>query len=218
MKNKIVALLLVVLGIAGSLNEAAAQDRKMPMNKKMLMDKKMGMPNKMSIDMLMSWPQSAQMAAKEMTDKYGMPQEMTETMLVWHNTGPWKKTVITKEESQHDFPKPHLDVMQQTINYRVSPDRYDEIAQYDGSVTIDRTQGTLSARCDKEANNFLALNLAYDIIKGDKTVEEARKAYGDIVREVMQGKKPVYTQKLLFSNDKSAPDPDMKTIGMIDNK
>jgi hypothetical protein len=56
--------------------------------------------------------------------------------------------------------------------------------------------------------------LAYDIIKGNKTVEEARKAYGEIIMEVMQGKKPAYTQKLMFSSEMNASDPDASTIGM----
>jgi hypothetical protein len=85
-------------------------------------------------------------------------------MVVWHNNGPWKKTVITKMESKHDFAKTHPDCMKQYISYKVPLDMYDELAHYDGSVTVDRTQGTLAARCDKEENNFLALNLAHDII------------------------------------------------------
>jgi hypothetical protein len=39
---------------------------------------------------------------------YGKPDEVTPTMVVWHNKGPWKKTVISKMESKHDFPKTHM--------------------------------------------------------------------------------------------------------------
>ncbi len=43
---------------------------------------------------LKSWPEPSQMAAKEMMDKYGKPNETTPHMLVWYNNGPWKKTTI----------------------------------------------------------------------------------------------------------------------------
>ncbi len=38
-----------------------------------------------------SWPEASQMAAKEMMDKYGKPNETTPHKLVWNNNGPGKK-------------------------------------------------------------------------------------------------------------------------------
>ncbi|MBC7826623.1 MAG: hypothetical protein H7122_02670 [Chitinophagaceae bacterium] len=169
---------------------------------------------KMGMEDLKNWPMAAQMAAKEQIAKYGKPNETTATMLVWHNNGVWKKTVISKMESKHDFPKMHTDVMEQCINYKVPLDKYDELAQFDGSITVDRTQGTIAARCDKEENNLLALNLAYDVITGKKSVEEARDAYGKIVSDAMKGQKSDYMKKLMFTNDMSAADPDKTTIGV----
>jgi hypothetical protein len=169
---------------------------------------------KMSMGDLKSWPMASQMAAKEQMGKYGKPDEMTPTMLVWHNNGVWKKTVISKMESKHRFPKAHTDVMEQCISYKVPLDKYDELAMFDGSVTVDRTQGTIAARCDKEENNLLALNLAHDVITGKKSVEGAREAYGKIVMDAMNGQKSDYMKKLQFSADMSAPDADMTTVGM----
>jgi hypothetical protein len=97
------------------------------------------------------------MAVKEQTDLYGKPDEVTPTMVVWHNKGPWKKTVISKMESKHDFPKAHMDCMEQCINYKVPLDKYDELAHFDGSVTVDRTQGTLAAVATKKKIIFLHL-------------------------------------------------------------
>ena len=36
----------------------------------------------------------------------------------------------------------------------------------DGSVSVHRTVGEISAKCDFEGANFLALNLANDVITG----------------------------------------------------
>jgi hypothetical protein len=34
-----------------------------------------------------------------MMDKYGLPQEVTATHLVWHNNGPWKMTIVYRKVS-----------------------------------------------------------------------------------------------------------------------
>lgn len=120
-------------------------------------------------------------------------------MLVWHNNGPWKKTIIHKEPVQHNFPMQHLDLLEQFVDYSVPADKYDELAQYDGSVVVARTVGKISARCDKEEANFLALNLANDISLGKKSVEEARTYYPRAIKEMMHGKMDPYLQKLHFT-------------------
>ena len=177
----------------------------------MAMDHKNMMPmGKMMVPDLTTWPEASQMAAKEMTDKYGQPQIMSDRMLVWANNGIWKRTIVYKQEAQHDFPVPHKDVVQQFISYKVpNLDKVDELAKFDGSVVVDRTQGEISARCDKEANNILALNLANDVATGKKTVMEARDTYAKMVALEMKGEKPDYIQKLMFSANMNAADADM---------
>jgi hypothetical protein len=53
------------------------------------------------------------------------------------------------------------------------------LARYDGSVIVERTKGEISARCDKEEMNFLAINLGNDVVTGKKDVDAARKFYAD---------------------------------------
>jgi len=48
------------------------------------------------------------------------------------------------------------------------------------------------------------LNLAHDVITGKKTVEEARKSYGEMIKQAMSGNKLEYMKKLMFSNNMSA--------------
>lgn len=150
---------------------------------------------------LSDWHAASQTAAKEMVEKYGQPDGVTDTMLVWNDNGPWKRTVIYKEAVQHDFPTPHPDVLEQTINYDVAVDMYDDLAEYDGSVIVERTAATMAARCDKEAANFLALNLAHDILTGERSIEEARTFYADTMQAVMGGgqpENPEYIQGFTF--------------------
>lgn len=57
---------------------------------------------------------------------------------------------MVNEEIDHSFPMPHKDVLLQVINYRVPPDKFDDLAEYDGSVIVERTKGEIAARCDGE--------------------------------------------------------------------
>lgn len=160
--------------------------------------------------MLSSWPMSAQKAAADMMKKYGPPQEATATMLKWSNNGPWKSTVISNYETPHRFPMPHPDVMEQTIDYRVPVAMFDDLAAYDGSVTVDRTQGHLAARCDMEGANFLAINLANDVATRRKTVPAARAYYARVIRAFKKtGRMDPYMKRLQFTPSSRANDPDV---------
>lgn len=151
---------------------------------------------------LSDWHELSRKAIDAMRAKYGEPDEMTPTMFVWHERGPWKRTIIYKDEIDHNFPMPHKDVMEQFINYRVPPEMFDELAMYDGSVICERTKGEISARCDKESMNFLALNLAHDIIEGKRDVQSAREFYANTVVAFMKGDKHPYTQGFQFEPKK----------------
>lgn len=164
---------------------------------------------------VMAWPMVSQEAAREMMAKYGQPQEATATMLVWHNNGPWLKTIVYRDPVEHRFPKPHQDVLEQWIAHRATPGKFDELAMYDGSVMVERTKGVMSARCDKEAMNFLALNLAHDIITSRKTVAEARAAFGREAMAFSQGRGGPATQGIQFTvAPGNTGDPDMPLPGM----
>ena len=163
---------------------------------------------------LSKWPEASRMAVEEITAKYGAADIMSDHVFIWMNKGIWKKICVDRMESKHSFPIEHTDMMETTISYKVPVYFMEELGRFDGSLTFDRTQGTMSARCDKEANNFLALNLAHDILTSKKTVAQARTAYGDIVKQKMNGGNPLYMQKLTFSPQENAPDPDKNTTGL----
>lgn len=160
--------------------------------------------------MIASWPEASRMAAADMIQKYGPPQEVTASMLMWKDNGPWKWTKVSRETIQHDFPMSHPDLLEQAIAYRTPVDKYDDLASYDGSVIVERTKGEMSARCDKEGANFLAINLGNDVATGKKTAEEARIYYTAAIKRLMRTKEmDPYMQKLQFqSSGQSTGDPD----------
>ena len=122
-----------------------------------------------------NWPPAPRQVVPDIVEKYGLPNEATPTMLIWHDSGPWKRTIVTSDETAHDFPTPHTDFFSQTINYDVPPEKLPELAEFDGSLIVYRTAGQVTASCDNESANFLAVNLMHDIVTGRRTAEEARK-------------------------------------------
>ncbi len=156
-----------------------------------------------------NWKAKPKEVAMAMVEKYGQPDEVTAERLIWHNNGPWLKSELVNEEIPHDFPVAHKDMLKQTIAMKVPATKFSDLAEYDGSVIVERTKGTVSARCDKEEMNFLAVNLAKDVVDGKKSVEEAREAYAMIAMKFMKGDKDPYTQGLEFKPEQSAAgDPD----------
>jgi hypothetical protein len=167
-----------------------------------------------SIDELVAgWPKTPQESAHTVAEKYGLPDEASESFLVWHERAPWKRTILWRDEVEHRFPQPHKDVLEQVIDYRVPPDKADDLAAFDGSVVVERTRGELSARCEGEEANFLALNLAVDIVEGELDAEGARQKYTETMEAFNAGEKPEYLQRLVFDPPAGGTeDPDSPTI------
>lgn len=157
---------------------------------------------------LEDWPEAPRKAANQMIEKYGMPDETSESLLCWRDNGPWKYTKVHKEEVDHRFPMKHVDVLEQAIGYEVPPAKLDELGQFDGSIAVHRTKGELVAMCDKEEMNILALNLAHDIITGKRTVDEARTFFARAAADFKNGQRPAYTQELQFKPGGRTADPD----------
>ncbi|MDZ4754196.1 MAG: DUF4142 domain-containing protein [Phycisphaerae bacterium] len=155
-------------------------------------------------DLLAQWAERPRLGATQMIAKYGQPQEATSYRMVWHNPGPFKRISVMNIETPHDFPLPHVDYMEHTITYNVPQDKVADLIAFDGSSTINRTAGELSARCDLEGHNVLTLNLDHDIVTGKTTVEGARKAFGEMVDQDIKGKHPAYVEALQFTPDQAS--------------
>ena len=163
-----------------------------------------------------SWAAIPKKVAGKMIERYGLPNEATPSRLIWFDTGLWKRTIVYRDEIPHNFPKPHTDVLEQFVDYRVPPEKFSDLARYDGSVIVERTKGEVSARCDMEEMNFLALNLMHDIVTGRRTVEEARKFYAETAAAFMTGQSSPYTDALQFAaRSDDAADPDKTTMAPV---
>lgn len=153
------------------------------------------------------WQEPSLEGTKVIIKKYGYPQEATISRLIWYNNGPWKRTIVYKDPVPHNFPTPHPDFLEQTIDYKVPVYLYDAIATFDGSVYLDRTKGEASAKCHKEAMNFLSLNLLNDIVTGKRDVQGAKAFYAETAKRFIKSNiTSPYTEGLLFPKQYNTAD------------
>ena len=149
-------------------------------------------------DIIRGWPKESREAAQLVLDKYGEPDEATDSQLIWRKCGEWKRVIASKAYFQHDMPAPHQDSIESVIDYRVPPDKFSDLAAFDGSVICERTAGEVSARCHDIEANRLALNLIHDIVTGAKSVGEARAYYAKEFADYRRKKPTPYMEKLRF--------------------
>lgn len=149
---------------------------------------------------LASWPRQPREVFLETVRRHGPPDEAAATHMVWHRRKPWERTVLYARGIPHNWPRPHMDILEQTIMYPVPVGAFSPLAEFDGSVIAERTKGSLSARCDNEEMNFLAVNLAHDVAVGARSPADARAYYEDAVRRLMtRGERDPYLRGLLFA-------------------
>ncbi len=164
-------------------------------------------------EILTKWPEESRESAQLVIDQYGEPHEATESELTWRDVGSWKRIVAQRAFWQHAFPAPHTDSVETFIDYLVPAEKFTPLAQFDGSVMVERTTGEVSARCHDEQANSLALNLMHDIVTGERTVQAARDYYAKEFLDARRKQPTPYMEKLRFTGaGKSAADPDERII------
>lgn len=92
----------------------------------------------------------------------------------------------------------HTDFLTQVIKYRVPPDKFDDIAKFDGSILLDRTKGEAAARCDSESANVLGLNMVHEIATGKRSWEDARRISQESTVAYNLGRSAPYAERVLF--------------------
>ncbi|HVL56026.1 MAG TPA: hypothetical protein VM491_05950 [Burkholderiaceae bacterium] len=137
------------------------------------------------------WPRFMQTLVESLVERYGPPHEISEERVAWNVNGPWHRTEVRHRltDSGGVLPK---EILEQRITYpplvrrtpgktpvagRPDPQqRFRELVLPDHCrVTLDRD--TLIARCDNEASNIIAVNLAHEIISGKRSVRDAQRLY-----------------------------------------
>lgn len=161
--------------------------------------------------LLRIWPPNSRKLCTDIIEAYGLPHEITETMAIWRYNGSWKRTVVHRNGVRHNIPHAHTDLLEQTVDAKVSPEMFSEIAKFDGSIILDKTRGEMTSYCESERANTLMLNLAHDIIIGMKTAKEAREVLmksSDFFHSQLPNP---YRESLQFTSTIETTNPDMVT-------
>jgi hypothetical protein len=150
-------------------------------------------------EVIKDWPQLPQMLAMAMLEEYGEPSLMEEDALVWLNNGPWLRTIVYRTAQYHASAAPDKDYLQQIIGYGIPAGKVSDLKLFDKRIEVYPTEGELSSCSDSERSNYLALNLAHEIIRGKKSARDARKFYDRTSRLAAAGKSSPYTEGLLWN-------------------
>jgi hypothetical protein len=134
-----------------------------------------------------------------MLEKYGKPDQISSRSLAWYYNRPWQATEVFRDPGTRHRLTRNKDYLRQTVSYYVPEDKIADIMRFDPRLRVDTVRAELSARSDSEDMNYLALNLADDIVTEKRSVENARSFYIRTRQLALSGKMSPYLDRLLFT-------------------
>jgi hypothetical protein len=151
-----------------------------------------------SAEAIAGWPGPPHRVANFIMDKYGLPDQIFADKMVWNDNGPWQQTIVYRTGARAAGLHDYQDVIRQSIGYDVTRSKAAQLAKMDMGFAVDRRHGELSVASDSEENNFLAINLAIEVVLGRKTPKEAQGFYTRIIALAAEGKSSPYMERFLF--------------------
>ncbi|HAM35435.1 MAG TPA: hypothetical protein DEB40_05185 [Elusimicrobia bacterium] len=144
-----------------------------------------------------NWSNFSRLSADNLMERYGLPDRIESGRLLWHGRGPWKRIEVW---DVMPFYGSDLgpDNLEQTISYPAASSKRKELAAFSKKLRVSKDGTELSARSTGEERNFLALNLADEIVRGLKEPVGARRFYDLTIQLAAAGRSSRYMQGLLF--------------------
>jgi hypothetical protein len=157
-----------------------------------------------------SWPAETKRFVTTSFEKFGPPAAVTSDTVVWQDVGPWTKVVVLKESVKTNFPSPHEEFLITYLPMKVPAEKACELMKFDGGIIVNRTAGEVGVLASREELSIATFNLAYDIIQGTKTAQQARSELARVSMGLDQGTMDPITQDLKFEVAKAGEtgDPD----------
>jgi hypothetical protein len=150
------------------------------------------------------WPEHSRDLAQAIIQDYGPPDSVQPSQLSWEGHRPWKTIVVYRDALASGRPNG----FQQSVAYDVPVRKWRELGAFDRGVEYDPVAHELVAHTDSETANFLALNLADEVIRGRRTAADACDFYDKTLALSFAGKSSPYTRKLLF-RPQHLPEPSL---------
>ena len=145
-------------------------------------------------------PDWANRSLNMMIEKYGRPDRVETNRVIWELKGPWKRIVVWDDMGigPGQMSKGADNNLEEVLAYLVPEDKRRAVEEFNGRLKVSDDGALISARSFSEERNFLALNLADEIIRGVKTPEAARAFDAATLQLADAGKPSPYMKGLLF--------------------
>ena len=140
------------------------------------------------ISSLDSWEhEDAKSYAKELVEKYGDPDVVTDNMVLWKDNriSEFKKVYVIDESIPHDSPAPHHDYVYSTMEIDVPEDLMEAVAKASESIIVDQLKNEVTARCGDIIANAITLGFVQKLIDGDIKPENSEEEYKKYILEGM---------------------------------
>lgn len=145
------------------------------------------------------WSEKSRLAARLMIARYGAPDVVGASRLVWQGNGPWKRTIVRDLTRPYaSDPGDELGVIEQTVSYNLTPEQAPVLSGFSDRLSADAAAMELTSRADREELNFLRLNLANDLLLRVVVPADAKVAYARILELEAAGKTTPYLLALRF--------------------
>jgi len=147
-------------------------------------------------DLLSRWPEKPRALARLLVEKYGAPDQVLASQVSWNGRGPWKRIVVFRDPD----PAGRSDHLLESVAYGAVPmdHHWKDLAAFGLGASYDPAARELTARTDSQETNYLALNLADEVLRGRRSARDARDFYDAAANLSSAGKSSPYMQGLLF--------------------
>jgi hypothetical protein len=152
----------------------------------------------LSGDIIAGWSKSSRLTAAALIEQYGPPDAIASDGLGWKNKGRWRKIIVRDQTELRVLEREGAGMLEQTVTYRMPEDKRPELRAFTDEVRVSADGTALTASADEEALNFLSLNLAVAIGRGDVDAAGARDSYKRAVDLSRAGKSSPLMRELLF--------------------
>lgn len=145
--------------------------------------------------LIVHWPARPRALARLMIEKYGGPDEIVASQVSWSRRGPWRKIVVFRDPD----PSGGQDHLLQSVAYGAVPvNGLSALGAFGRGASYDAAAHELSARTDSQETNYLALNLADEVVRGRRSVKDAQDFYDAASHLAAAGKGSPYMSGLMF--------------------
>src|SRR6185436_7083073 len=103
--------------------------------------------------------------------------QLQDDSLTWLGRGPGKRTTGHRDDVSQDLPGDDWNLLEQSAAYPVGTKAMEALKQLRVGVGVAPEGGEIIAISESEETNFLAVNVAADLLKGERFLDDARDFY-----------------------------------------